>query len=119
MTKGVNNHLYINHVLGLTSTYISHEPGGSKYNPQETVGSTSDSLTLIPTETCPKYNFQEPVGSIYDRLTLVLKNICYILTQNIITVPFINTTYETYITQSVIVWIPITQTSSKYIDIKN
>ena len=109
MTKGVNNHLYINHVLGLTSTYISHEPGGSKYNPQETVGSTSDSLTLIPTETCPKYNFQEPVGSIYDRLTLVLKKIYKVRNQNKIAAPFINNMHKTDI-KSITVCIEITYT---------
>ena len=57
---------FINHVLGLTSTNMSDEPGG------------------------PKSECQEPGGPTSDCLALVLNNIFHIHNQNNITVPFNN-----------------------------
>ena len=80
----------INHRLGLTSPNTSHEPGGPKYNRQDTGGSTSDCLTIVPKEKLQKSNRQEPVGSTSDRLTLVLKKIRHIRTHNKIAAPLIS-----------------------------
>ena len=92
----VVNRVNINRIMGLTSTDISHEPGGPKSNCQELGGSTSDCIMIIPKEIFQKSNRQELVGSTSRRLAFVLKKIRHIITQNNFEAPFISNTYESY-----------------------
>ena len=101
----------VNHVMGITSPDMSHEPVGPKYNHQEPGGSTSDFLTLVTREAYPKSNCQEPSGSTSDCITLVLNKIFYVLTQNKITTPINNNMHKTDTTQK------YNRLHRKYVDI--
>ena len=49
----------INHIMGLTSTEMSHGPRGPKSNRQKLGGSISDCINIISKETYQKYNHKE------------------------------------------------------------